>query len=119
LGILNHEPIDVHANPTFLPEPLAGDYDRLWTVARMQKVIDAAKANGIAIEINNRYRIPSAAFIKRAKSAGVKFTFGTNNADQNLGRMEYALAMVKECGLTWQDIFIPRPEGEKAAQRRK
>jgi hypothetical protein len=27
--------------------------------------------------------------------------------------------MVKECGLTPQDIFIPKPEGEKAAQRRK
>jgi histidinol phosphatase-like PHP family hydrolase len=118
VGILNHEPIDIHANPTFLPEPIARDYDRLWTPQRMQKVIDAAKANDIAIEINNRYRIPSPAFIKRAKSAGVKFSFGTNNADANLGRMEYALAMVKECGLTWQDIFVPKPDGQKASQRR-
>jgi histidinol phosphatase-like PHP family hydrolase len=83
----------------------------------MQRVIDAAKANDVAIEINNRYRIPSAAFIKRAKSAGVKFSFGTNNSDPNLGRMEYALEMVKQCGLTWQDIFVPKPDGQKAAQR--
>jgi hypothetical protein len=119
LGILNHEPIDIHANPTFLPDLIAHDYDRLWTPERMQKVIDAAKANDIAIEINNRYRIPSAAFIKRAKKAGVKFSFGTNNGDRNLGRMEYAVAMVKECGLTWQDIFVPQPEGRKGAERRK
>ncbi len=119
LGILNHEPIDIHANPTFLPDVLARDYDRLWTPERMQKVINAAKANDIAIEINNRYKIPSAAFIKLAKKAGVKFSFGTNNGDRNLGRDEYAVAMVKECGLTWQDIFIPKPEGQKAAQRRK
>jgi len=33
--------------------------------------------------------------------------------------MEYALAMVKQCGLTWQDIFVPKPDGRKAAQRRK
>ena len=99
VGILNHEPIDIHANPTFLPEPLAPDYDRLWTPERMQRVIEAAKANDVAIEINNRYRIPSAAFIQRAKNAGVKFSFGTNNSDPNLGRMEYALAMVKQCGL--------------------
>jgi hypothetical protein len=118
VGILNHEPIDIHANPTFLPEPIARDYDRLWTPERMQKVIDAAKANDVAIEINNRYRIPSAAFIQRAKNAGVKFSFGTNNGDPNLGRMEYALAMVKQCGLTWQDIFIPHPDGKKAAQRK-
>jgi hypothetical protein len=119
VGILNHEPIDIHANPTFLPEPIARDYDRLWTPERMQRVIDAAKANDVAIEINNRYKIPSAAFIQRAKSAGVKFSFGTNNGDPNLGRMEYALAMVKQCGLTWQDIFVPKPDGQKAAQRRK
>jgi len=119
VGILNHEPIDIHANPTFLPEPLAPDYDRLWTPERMQRVIEAAKANDVAIEINNRYRIPSAAFIQRAKSAGVRFSFGTNNSDPNLGRMEYALAMVKQCGLERQDIFVPNPDGQKAAQRRK
>ena len=119
LGVLNHEPIDIHANPTFLPEVIAHDYDRLWTAERMQKVIDAAKTNDVAIEINNRYRIPSAAFIKRARQAGVKFSFGTNNADPNLGRMEYAVAMVKECGLTPQDVFVPRPDGEKAAQRQR
>ena len=106
-------------NPTFLPDVIARDYDRLWTAERMQKVIDAAKANDVAIEINNRYRLPSAAFIKRARNAGVKFSFGTNNADRNLGRMEYAVAMVKECGLTRQDIFVPKPDGDKAAQRRK
>jgi hypothetical protein len=32
--------------------------------------------------------------------------------------MEYSVAMVKECGLTWQDIFVPKPDGQKAAQRK-
>jgi len=118
VGILNHEPIDIHANPTFLPEAIAHDYDRLWTTARMQRVIDAAKANDVAIEINNRYRLPSAAFIQLGKKAGVKFSIGTNNGDPNVGRIEYAVAMVKQCGLTPQDFFVPKPEGQKAAQRR-
>ena len=113
VGILNHEPIDIHANPTFLPDVIAKDYDRLWTPERMQRVIEAAKANDVAIEINNRYRIPSAAFIQLAKRTGVKFSFGTNNGDPNLGRIEYALAMVKQCGITWQDIFVPKPDGKK------
>ncbi|MGE5647701.1 MAG: family 16 glycoside hydrolase [Acidobacteriota bacterium] len=108
LGILNNEPIDIYVNPTFLPDQIAADYDRLWTPERMQKVIDAAANNGIAVEINNRYRIPSPAFIKMAKKAGVKFAFGTNNGDAALGRQEYALQMVSECGLTWRDIFVPR-----------
>ena len=118
VGILDHEPIDIHANPTFLPDDIAADYDQLWTPERMQRVIDAAKRNDVAIEISNRYRLPSPAFIKAAKKAGVKFSFGTNNGDKNLGRDEYGVQMVKECGLTWQDMFLPKPEGEKAIQRR-
>ena len=118
LGVLNHEPIDIYVNPTFLPKAIAGDYARLWNEDRMQRVIDAAKRNEVAVEINNTYRIPSAAFIKRAKQAGVKFSFGTNNADKKLGRIEYCLEMVKECGLEWQDIFVPKPDGEKPVQRR-
>jgi hypothetical protein len=118
LGVLNHEPIDIYANPTFLPEVIAADYSRLWTPVRMRAVIDAAKEHDVAIEINNRYRLPSPAFIKAAKRAGLKFSFGTNNGDRNLGRLEYCVAMVKECGLTWQDIFVPKPDGEKPVQLR-
>jgi hypothetical protein len=105
--ILNTEPIDIYVNSTFLPEQMADRYDHFWTNERMDKVIQAAKANNIAIEINNRYRIPSAAFIKRAKAAGVKFTVGTNNADENFSGAEYARQMISECGLTEKDFFLP------------
>ncbi|MBS1806059.1 MAG: DUF1080 domain-containing protein [Acidobacteria bacterium] len=115
LGVLR-EPIDIYANPTFLPTQIAKDYEALWTPDRRRKVIAAAIENNVAIEINNRYKIPSASFIKQAKAAGAKFSFGTNNADANLGRLEYPLAMVKECGLVWQDIFVPRPDGQKKIQ---
>jgi hypothetical protein len=108
-----HEPIDIYVNPTFLPQQIAADYDALWTSERMKKVIDAAIENDVAIEINNRYKIPSAAFIKQAKAAGAKFSFGTNNADATLGRLEYPIQMVKECGLKWQDIFVPKPADKK------
>ena len=44
----------------------------------------------------------------RAKEAGVKFTFGTNNGGaDDLGRMEYGIDMVYECGLTPQDMWFP------------
>lgn len=105
--ILNNEPIDIYVNPTFLPEVIAGEYDTLWTGERMERVIRAAVANNIAIEINSRYRIPSPAFIKLAKKMGCKFTFGTNNGGADLGTCEYARDMVKECGLTTDDMFIP------------
>lgn len=105
--ILNTEPIDIYVNPTFLPSKMADRYDKFWTEERMDKVIEAAKNNNIAIEINNRYRIPSAAFIKRAKTAGVKFTVGTNNADENFSGAGYAIIMIKKCNLTASDFFVP------------
>ncbi len=118
-GILEREPIDIYVNPTYVPDAMADAYDELWTPERMQKVIDAARRNDVAIEINSRRRIPSPAFIKQAKKAGVKFSFGTNNAGlDDLGRCEYSIAMVKECGLGWQDIFVPKPDGEKPVQKR-
>jgi hypothetical protein len=113
------EPIDIYANPTFLPVPLRPQYDALWTAPRMKRIIDAAIENDVAIEINNRYRIPSPSFIKTAKAAGAKFSFGTNNAEAELGRLEYPIQMVRECGLRWQDIFVPKPDGHKPIQVKK
>jgi hypothetical protein len=113
------EPIDIYVNATFLPVPLRPQYDVLWTAARMKRVIDAAIENDVAIEINDRYKIPSPAFIKAAKAAGAKFSFGTNNAEAELGRLEYPIEMVRECGLKAQDIFIPKPDGKKPIQVKK
>jgi hypothetical protein len=119
VGILEKEPIDIYVNPTFLPDVLAKDYDKLWTEERMKKVVDAAKRNGVAIEINNRYKLPSVAFIRMAKAAGCKFTFGTNNTSPaDLGRCEYGLSMVDECKLVWQDFFVPGAWGPKAVDRK-
>jgi len=117
--ILNKEPIDIYVNPTFLPTYIADEYDVLWTPERMDKVIRAAVKNDVAIEINARYRIPSMAFIKRAKKAGAKFSFGTNNGGRELGHLEYCRRMARECGLTIKDMFSPRPDGSKPIQRRR
>lgn len=105
--ILSEEPINIYVNPTFLPQQMSDRYDKFWTPERMDRVINAARASNVAIEINNRYKIPSMAFIKRAKKAGVKFTVGTNNADENFSGAEYALEMIKKCGLTKDDFFVP------------
>lgn len=118
VGILEHEPVDIYVNPTFLPDVLAKDYERLWTEVRRRKVIEAAVRNSVAIEINNRYRLPTPSFIRMAKAAGAKFTFGTNNAGpEDLGRCEYGLQMVEECKLMWQDFFVPLA-GPKAIERK-
>lgn len=109
VSIMENEPVDIYVNPTFLPEVISSEYDKLWTDERMDRVISAAVKNGIAIEINSRYRIPSAKFIKKAKEAGVKFTFGINNTDANLGFAEYGLEMISECKLDPDDFWKIEP----------
>lgn len=108
LSVLNDEPIDIYVNSTFLPTCIADKYDQLWTAGRMDRVIDAAVRNNVAIEINARYRIPSRSFIQRAKKAGTKFAFGTNNTDAHLGRLEYCLDIIQQCGLNKRDMFMPK-----------
>jgi len=105
VGVMQDEPIDIYVNATFLPDILQPEYDALWTTARMDKVIQAAVTNNIAIEINARYKIPSATFIKRAKSAGVKFSMGTNNTGKELGTLGYAIRMITECDLAPDNFF--------------
>jgi len=106
--IMGEEPIDIYVNATYLPEVIAEEYDELWTRERMERVIDAAVANEIAIEISARLKLPSFEFIKLAKEKGVKFTFGTNNLDKNLGYLEYCLQAIEECDLTPTDMWVPK-----------
>lgn len=101
------QPIQIWANPTYLPESLKSQYDQLWTPVRMQRVIDAAVANHVAIELNSHFRVPSAAFVRRAKAAGAKFSFGSNEHVHGIGNIDYGLAMAKQCGLTRSDIYVP------------
>ncbi|MGH7492872.1 MAG: family 16 glycoside hydrolase [bacterium] len=107
--ILRHEPIHLYANATYIPDEINHMYDELWTPARMDRVIKALVENKVAMEINDRRKIPSAAFIKRAKAGGVKFTFGTNNGGgDDLGKLSYCIAMAEECGLTDADMWMPQ-----------
>ena len=118
-GIFANEPIDIYVNATYIPDQLGARYDALWTPARMAKIVDGLAANGIAMEINNRRRIPSAAFIRLAKQAGVKFACGTNNAGaDDLGRNEYCAEIIRACDLRPEHFWTPPADGAKAVQRR-
>lgn len=117
--ILENEPIDIYVNPTFLPAVLADEYDALWTDERMDRVIAAAVTNDVAIEINARLKLPRERFIKRAAKAGATFACGTNNGGRDdLGDWSYCREMMERCGLTAGDMFTPRPDGQKAIQRK-
>lgn len=102
------EPVDIYVNPCFLPAPMDEQYDEFWTEKRMNKFVDALAKSGKALEINELYQIPNKAILLKAKAAGVKFTFGSNNVTPDVSRLEYSIRMMKECGLTASDMYKPR-----------
>ncbi|MDR1259153.1 MAG: DUF1080 domain-containing protein [Tannerellaceae bacterium] len=106
-GVLE-EPMDIYVNPCFLPPQMQDRYDEFWTEERMTKFVDALAKSGKILEINARYEIPNKAIIQKAKDAGVKFSFGTNNAEAEVGLLEYCVRMKEECGITAQDMYKPR-----------
>jgi len=117
--VMASEPIDILANPTFLPIVIQKEYDTLWTGPRMRKIIQAAVKYRVAIEINSRYRVPNLRFLKLAKAAGAKFSFGSNIHGLDVGNIGYCLEMAKELGIERSGIFSPAPAGKKPIQVRK
>ena len=112
-AIFSQEPVDIYVNPTVLPDELMPEYEELWTDERLERVVKVLAENGVALEINARYKTPKAKMIKMAKEAGIKFTFGTNNVTSDLGKLDYSLKMIEECQLTPADMFEIKPDNEK------
>jgi len=105
--ILTEEPADIFANAFYIPDTLSAKYDEYWNDTRIERILKVMKHNGIALEISARYQIPGRKIIKKAKEMGLKFTFGTNNMGTGFGRLEYCTQMIKECGITPQDMWYP------------
>jgi len=105
--VIESKPLDILANVSWLPKPLAGDFDRLWTKARMEKFISAAVRSKVAIEISGSYQLPKLPFLQIAKEAGAKFTFGSNGRYPKMGRIDYSIQMARELGLRRSDMFLP------------
>jgi histidinol phosphatase-like PHP family hydrolase len=117
--VMTREPFDILANTTWLPAGMLEEWDLYWTPPRMKKVIDAALKYGIALEISSSYKLPKLPFLKLAKAAGAKFSFGSNGRYPNMGKLDYSFEMAQQLDLKPADMFTPAPDGQKAVQRRK
>ena len=106
--VLTTEPIDIFGWPTFLPVPIARHYSRLWTTARVDRIIELAKARKIAIEINEVAHVPDENFVVAAKRAGLKFTFGTDSRNNHAAHFYYCYQISLKCSLTEADMFLPK-----------
>ena len=101
------EPISILANPTYLPLPIADQYDRLWTEARMRALIAKAAEKGIGIEIQAGSTFPRPKFLRLAKEMGAKFSFGTNNFDPTPKDLSRWLEAITWLDLKGSDIWTP------------
>ena len=118
-AIFSQEPVDIYVNPTVLPDELMPECDQLWTKERMARVVKVLADNGIALEINARYKTPKAEMIKMAKEAGVKFSFGTNNVTKNLGDLEYCFEMLEKVRTNTNRYVRTQTECRKTNKRKR
>jgi histidinol phosphatase-like PHP family hydrolase len=111
-GMVSGMPISIAAHSTLLPPALLTiDPNVLawWTEEREARFIDAAIRGRVAIEISNRYRLPHARFLVRAREAGARFTLGSDGhqADQ-VARLDWAVEAATRAGIGDEDLFTPR-----------
>ncbi len=119
LQIMAREPIDIIANPLFLPRCLEQDFDALWTRERMKRIVDAAAKYRVAIEINEAFRLPRMPFLNMAREARLKFSFGSNQHNEKVGQLDYAVEVIRGLDLKPIDVWRPAPFGRKPIQVRR
>jgi histidinol phosphatase-like PHP family hydrolase len=118
--IIEKQPIHILGNCSWLPGPLADDYEAYWTPRRIRKVVDAAVERRVALEINSRLQLPKRYFLEIAKTGGARFTLGSNGRYPEMGKLDYPLQMARELGLRKEDMFTPaskKPPAGGAAGR--
>ena len=105
--VMEAGPAHVLANPLFLPEQFQPEADALWTEERMQRIVRAAVKRKMALEINSRFHLPGLKFLKMAKAAGAKFSFGSNILGDGVGDVRWSCDMARQLGLTARHLFQP------------
>lgn len=119
IHLLDHTPMDIYAIPTYLPDNIGGDRQKLWTKGRIERVVEALARNQVAVELSDRYSLPELPFLQAARSAGCQFALGTGNSTaDDLRRSEFGLNKIEELKLSWGDLFLPGAKIPRAAERK-
>lgn len=78
------------------------------TVKNAETLLDLAKVNNVAIEIDNEAKTPSMDVIKLAKAKGCKFTFSGLVPAAKLETSTYVIDALKGAGLNYKDLYVPK-----------
>jgi glyoxylase-like metal-dependent hydrolase (beta-lactamase superfamily II) len=73
-----------------------------------EPLLDLAKQNNVAIEIDNEAKIPSVEILKLAKAKGLKFSFSGLVPAAKMDNSLYILEAIKGAGLNYKDVFVPK-----------
>ena len=117
--VIEKEPLDIFAHPTWLPAPLDQRYDELWTEERMKPIVEALRRTATAVEIDAAFHIPGTPFLQMAKAAGLKFSFGSNSGSGPARAIDYCIEQAKKLQLRAADMFVPARGNRKPFARRK
>jgi len=90
--------IDIVGHPTMSPLAALGDPESAYPIDWQERFIELCVVHGVAIEINEAYRVPHPAFLERAHARGARFAIGSDShfALVPLDRTE---AMIRASGL--------------------
>ena len=90
--------VDVLAHPTFTPLAALGDPETRHPVEWQERLIALCARHGVAIEVNESYRVPHRAFVERAKEAGARFAVGSDSHAALLP-LDFTMALIDEAGV--------------------
>ncbi|MDR0522006.1 MAG: hypothetical protein LBH00_09180 [Planctomycetaceae bacterium] len=105
LTVVN-EPIQILANPTYLPPRMEKYSDEFWNTERMTKLIDAAVKNNVALEIQSPSKFPSNRFIEIARKKGAVLSVGRNNFDDRKDELKRPLDLLESLNIKPEEMFI-------------
>lgn len=100
------EPIDILANPTYLPPRMEKYYDTFWNAERMGRLIDAAVKNNVALEIQAGSKFPRRAFLDLARQKGAKLSIGRNNHDDKKNELDSSLDWLEKLNASPGEMFL-------------
>lgn len=89
---------DILGHPTFSPLAALGDPEDSFPVEWQERLIELCVSRGVAIEINEAYRVPHREFLVRAEARGALFSVGTDSHGE-IGPLDRTLGMIRDAGL--------------------
>ena len=101
---IERDGIDILGHATMSPLAALGDPEHAYPVEWQVRLIALCVTHGVAIEVNEAYRVPHREFLERAQRMGARFSVGSDTHFE-LRSLERTEAMIRDAGLA-ADRFL-------------